>query len=78
MTLNLQVGMNKNSDSAVKTADYIYAHLQDLTNMARQEDLSMLVYLLEMAQIEAMEISKQIRPAQAPLANGKINATKLK
>ena len=44
-----------------KTADYIYAHLQDLTRMARQEDLVMLVYLLEMAQIEAMEISKQIR-----------------
>ena len=48
--------------SATKTADYIYAHLQNLTRMARQEDLTMLVYLLEMAQIEAMDIAKQIRP----------------
>ena len=46
----------------LKTADYIYAHLQDLTRLARQDDLAMLVYLLEMAQIEAMEVSKQIRP----------------
>lgn len=48
--------------STIKTADYIYAHLQELTRMARQEDLAMLVYLLEMAQIEAMELSKQIAP----------------
>ncbi|WP_316861649.1 hypothetical protein [uncultured Cohaesibacter sp.] len=48
--------------SPTKTADYIYAHLQDLTRLARQNDMAMLVYLLEMAQIEAMEIASQIRP----------------
>ncbi|WP_319529041.1 hypothetical protein [uncultured Cohaesibacter sp.] len=47
--------------SPTKTADYIYTHLQDLTDMARKSELAMLVYLLEMAQIEAMEISRQIR-----------------
>jgi DNA-binding sugar fermentation-stimulating protein len=51
--------------SPTKTAEYIYAHLQDLTRMARQNDLAMLVYLLEMAQIEAMEVAKQIRPTRA-------------
>ncbi len=51
--------------SPTKTADYIYAHLQDLTHLARQNELDMLVYLLEMAQIEAMEISKQIRPTRS-------------
>ena len=51
----------KEDAQGMKTADYIYTHLQELTRMARQEELSMLVYLLEMAQIEAMEISKQIR-----------------
>ena len=45
----------------VKTSEYIYAHLQELTGMARQEDLAMLVYLLEMAMIEAMETAKEIR-----------------
>ena len=49
------------SGSTTKTAEYIYSHLQDLTQMARQEDLAMLIYLLEMAQIEALEISKQIK-----------------
>lgn len=53
------------SGSPVKTADYIYANLQDLTRLARRDELAMLVYLLEMAQIEAMEISKQIRPAKS-------------
>ncbi|SNY93906.1 hypothetical protein SAMN04515647_4226 [Cohaesibacter sp. ES.047] len=58
--------------SSAKTADYIYAHLQDLTQMARQSELAMLVYLLEMAQIEAMEVSKQIRPGtiKAKAMNG--------
>ncbi|PLW77312.1 hypothetical protein [Cohaesibacter celericrescens] len=51
------------SGSETKTADYVYAHLKELTQMARQENLTMLVYLLEMAQIEAMELSQQIRPA---------------
>ena len=52
----------KISGTGTKTADYIYAHLKDLTRMARQDELTMLVYLLEMAQIEAMELSQQIRP----------------
>nr|WP_321456739.1 hypothetical protein [uncultured Cohaesibacter sp.] len=50
--------------SPTKTAEYIYAHLQDLTRLARQSEMEMLVYLLEMAQIEALEISKQIRPVR--------------
>lgn len=55
------------SGSPVKTAAYIYAHLQDLTRLARRDELAMLVYLLEMAQIEAMEVSKADPACLVPL-----------
>lgn len=54
-------GSRSQETGKVKTADYIYSHLQELTEMARQEELSLLVYLLEMAMIEAMETAKQVR-----------------
>lgn len=51
----------KTSSSSMKTADYISEHLGELTHLARSEKLTMLTYLLEMAQLEAMEVSESIR-----------------
>lgn len=45
----------------MKTADYISEHLRELTRLARSEDLTMLTYLLEMAQLEAIEVAESIR-----------------
>lgn len=59
--LSVVGGLSSQGTGKVKTADYICSHLQELTEMARQEELALLVYLLEMAMIEAMEIAKQVR-----------------
>ena len=59
--LSVASGVPSGGTGKIKTADYIYSHLQELTEMARQEELSLLVYLLEMAMIEAMETAKQVR-----------------
>ena len=56
--------------STTNAADYIHAHLAELIRLARQEDLLMLVYLLEMAQIEAMEVANEIRPGLSGSRSG--------
>ena len=43
------------------TADYIAAHLKDLSSLARKENMTLLVYLLDMAQEESMLLAKQIK-----------------
>ena len=52
---------NKKTNSTIKTADYISEHLKELTSLARSEQLDRLVYFLEMAQLEAMDIGQQVR-----------------
>lgn len=50
----------KGSD-VTTTADYIATHLREISGLARKENMTLLVYLLDMAQEEAMNIADQIR-----------------
>ena len=58
---HLNIAYKKTTPASIKTADYISEHLGELTQLARKENLTMLTYLLEMAQLEAMELSESIR-----------------
>lgn len=61
----LSIAKQKNRSASMKTADYISEHLRELTRLARSEDLTMLTYLLEMAQLEAIEVAESIRVGRA-------------
>lgn len=53
--------VTQSAASSVETADYIAAHLKELTNLARSSKMDQLVYFMEMAQIEAGDLAKQIK-----------------
>lgn len=56
--------LNKKKDwtvSPAQTADYIAAHLKDMTHLARSAKMDRLVYFLEMAQIEATDLAQKIQ-----------------
>ena len=59
--VNVPMSVLGEETSHEKVADYICAHLAELTALARKQNLPMLVYMLEMAMIEAMDSSDQIR-----------------